>query len=78
MVDQNGNLLPFYTGAAALETEGDIAIIGPRVTVMRGGMGGTYIKTLGREGKARLTLRPDGADPVAVDFEIIKDQTEEL
>ena len=78
MVDQNGGTLPFWNGTVTLETEGDIDIIGPRVATLRGGTGGTYVKTLGKEGKASLILKPENAGPVTIAFEIIKDNTEEI
>ena len=39
-----------------LETEGPIGIIGPKRARIEGGMGGTYIKTLGKCGAAKLTI----------------------
>ncbi|MBQ9887538.1 MAG: glycoside hydrolase family 2 protein [Lachnospiraceae bacterium] len=56
--DQNDNVLPFYNGAVNIETEGDIEVIGPKTAILRGGMGGTYIRTKGVAGDAsvRLTL----------------------
>ena len=77
MVDQNGNTLPFWCGAVRLETEGGIEIIGPAVTVLRGGMGGAYIRTRGEAGRARLTLTPDNAESVTIDFDITDKRTEE-
>lgn len=54
--DEYGNLLPFYNEPVLLETEGPIALIGPKVISLQGGMGGTYIKTLGEEGKGILKI----------------------
>ena len=78
MVDQNGSTLPFWCGAVRLEAEGEIEIVGPAVTVLRGGMGGTYVKTRGKAGRAKLTLTPDGAESVTIEFEIKDVRTEDL
>lgn len=56
-VDQNGNVLPFFNEPVQLETEGDIALIGPKCISLKGGMGGTYVKSLGTPGEGRLIIR---------------------
>ena len=66
--DQNGNILPFYQGAVRLETEGPIRIMGPDTAQLRGGMGGTYVKTTGEEGKAVLRLTGEQSEPVEILF----------
>lgn len=56
-VDNNGNILPYYNDPLTLKTEGEIELIGPYTIALSGGMGGTYIKTVGREGRGLLTVR---------------------
>lgn len=56
MIDQNGNRMAYCNEAVKLSAEGEIKIVGPDVAVLRGGMGGTYIKTTGRKGEGILTL----------------------
>lgn len=56
MTDEHGNVLPFFNEPVMLRTEGAIEIIGPKVISMQGGMGGTYIKTVGTSGKGTLHL----------------------
>ena len=56
-LDQNGNLLNYFNDSLILETEGDAKIIGPKVISLSGGMGGTYIKTIQKEGKAKLIVK---------------------
>ena len=70
MRDQNGNVLPFYQEPVELETEGPIAVIGPKVTLLRGGMGGTYVKTVGKSGRAVLKIRAGQAEPVQIVFQV--------
>ena len=55
-VDRNGNVLPFFQEPVQLRTEGTIAQIGPECISLKGGMGGTYVKTLGQEGEGRLFI----------------------
>ena len=71
-VDQNGNVLPYFMESVRLEAEGPIAVVGPDRAQLRGGMGGTYVRSVGESGKASLTLTLDCAEPVRVDFDVIK------
>ncbi|MBR3308275.1 MAG: glycoside hydrolase family 2 protein [Lachnospiraceae bacterium] len=54
--DQNGNVQPFFNMPLTVETEGPISLIGPKRVHIAGGMGGTYVKTTGESGKAKLTI----------------------
>ena len=61
MRDQNGNVTAFYQNAVTLQAEGPIEIIGPEVVMLRGGLGGTYVRTTGETGEALLTIHsPQG------------------
>ena len=68
--DGSGNRLPFFNGTVELAPEGPIQIIGPRLLQLRGGCGGTYVKTTGQAGQATLTLRSDQAQPVQIQFDV--------
>jgi len=70
LVDQNGCVLPFAQEAVSLSAEGPIEIVGPRLAMLRGGLGGTYVKTVGRAGGAALTLSCEGAEPVRIEFTV--------
>ncbi|MBE7007647.1 MAG: glycoside hydrolase family 2 protein [Ruminococcaceae bacterium] len=70
LVDQNGNVLPFAQEPVTLTAEGPIEIIGPQTAMLRGGLGGTYVKTKGLTGSAALTLSIDGAELVTISFTI--------
>lgn len=60
MVDQNGNILPFYAESVKLKTEGAIELIGPKTIPLRGGMAGTYIKSKRRQGSTgKLIIKYD-------------------
>ena len=66
----SGNLLPFYQEPVQLSVTGDIALIGPSVISLKGGMGGTYVKSLGREGQGTLTVSAPGAPTLTVVFTV--------
>lgn len=55
-VDEFGNVLPYYQESIVLQVEGPIEIIGPSIVPLRGGMSGTYIKTTGAQGTAKLII----------------------
>ena len=72
-IDEYGNVLPYYQEALELSVEGSICLIGPNVVPLRGGMSGTYVKTLGVEGKARLIIKCHDIEKI-VDFNIRKEK----
>ena len=70
-VDDHGNVLPFYQEPVRLITEGDISIIGPDTIALQGGMGGTYVKSMGRSGRGTLLLQSQTAGEVRIPFQIM-------
>lgn len=68
--DENGNVLCFYQEPLRLQVEGEIALMGPKEISLKGGMGGTYIKTIGKEGKGKLIVSGTYLEEVVVDFTI--------
>ncbi|MGN0166417.1 MAG: hypothetical protein ACI4AB_00115, partial [Acetatifactor sp.] len=73
-VDQNGNVLPFFNEPAQLKAEGDIAIIGPACISLKGGLGGTYVKSLGRDGKGSLTVQSLQTKACVLSFTVSTDK----
>lgn len=69
-VDERDNLLSFYQEPVFFRTEGPIELIGPEVVSLHGGMGGTYIKTTGESGAARLFIKSSQTEEVVVEFEV--------
>lgn len=67
-VGETGDVLPFYQEALQLETEGEIALIGPGLITLKGGMGGTYIKSTGKEGKGILRIKGNDIETVEIQF----------
>ena len=55
-VDEYGNVLNYSNEPISISVEGPVEIVGPSVVPLRGGMGGTYIKTTGKEGPAAVIL----------------------
>lgn len=74
VTDDHGNVLPFYHEPLVLETEGPIELIGGNVISLKGGMGGTYVKTIGEEGKAILRLKSIQAKEVVMEFQVVKEE----
>ena len=54
--DEYGNVQPFFNTPLDIRTEGVIELIGPKRAQIAGGMGGTYVKTVGAAGKAKLIV----------------------
>lgn len=71
-VDENGNVLPFYNEPVQLHAEGAGMLIGPSVISLHGGMGGTYVKTVGTAGHIRLTVSSGQTEPICVEFQVNK------
>lgn len=70
MVDENGNQLYFFNDPVVIETEGPIEVIGPSVVSLQGGMGGTYIRTIGEAGKASVKIRSLQTEAAVIEFTI--------
>ena len=67
--DGNGNLLPYYFETADLSCEGPIEIIGPERVQLRGGCGGTYVRTTGQPGTAALCIE-HSSGMIRVEFSV--------
>lgn len=67
--DENGNVMPFFGDIVEMKVEGGISLIGPAQSVLRGGMGGTYVKTNGTSNTGVLTICCRGTVQ-SVNFEI--------
>ena len=70
LTDQNGNTLSCFNGSAQLTVEGPIALIGPRSAPIIGGMGGLYVRTIGKSGTATLTIEAEGVQEQIVRFTV--------
>ncbi len=70
-VDENGNLLSFMNDPVTFKTGGPIELIGPKIASLSGGMGGTYVKTVGRTGKAKLTVIAQSGETYTTEFIVL-------
>ena len=70
ILDEFGNPAPYAQLPLELKLEGDALLVGPRIVTAEGGMCGTYLRTVGKAGKAVLTVSTPGLEPVTVEFTI--------
>jgi len=70
MESEKNNLLSFNQDVIMLSTEGPIEVIGPKAVSLRGGMGGTYVRTTGKSGEAKLIIQAEGLAPIEIAFTI--------
>ncbi len=74
MESEKGNLLPFCQDIVTLTVEGPVELIGPKAVSLRGGMGGTYVKTTGESGSAKLVITAEGLEPIEIEFAVLSAQ----
>ena len=68
ILDENGNPAPYAQLPVRFVLEGDAELVGPQTVTAEGGMTGTYVRTLGRSGSARLTVLAEGLPAQTVEF----------
>ena len=71
ITDEYGNVMPFFNRQALLEVTGDIEILGPSLADINGGMGGVYVRSIGKSGKGtvKISLPDYGLESVS-EFEV--------
>ena len=72
VLDEYGNLAPYAQPAVIMYITGNATIVGPAAVTAEGGSMGTYVRTVGKEGAATLTLSAAGFEAVQVEFLIKK------
>lgn len=75
--DEHENVLSFFHEPVTFEVEGPVELIGPKTAALHGGMGGTYLKTTGASGEARLTICSGQTEPVGISFTVTGTSMEE-
>ena len=68
ILDEYGNVAPYAQIPVTFRLEGEAELVGPTAVCAEGGMTGTYIKTTGKPGTARLTIETAQTQPVTVVF----------
>ena len=71
IVDENGNPAPYAQLPVTFTLEGAAELVGPAVVTAEGGMTGTYIKSTGSLGGARLTVSTAQTEPVEMVFAVV-------
>ena len=74
MLSEYGHVLNFSHQPVLLETQGPIEIIGPKNISLHGGMFGTYVKTTGNAGLAKLTVRDSLGNEKVIEFKITQEK----
>ena len=73
ILDEHGNVAPYAQLPVQFVLEGDAELVGPGVVTAEGGMSGTYVKSIGRSGEARLTIHTEQTEDVTLIFKIQAD-----
>ena len=68
ILDEFGNLAPYAQLPVRLHLEGAAELVGPDVVTAEGGMTGTYIRTAGQSGTAKLTISTAQTEPITIPF----------
>ncbi len=68
--DEYGNVESYAQLPIQLKVEGAAELVGPAAVTAEGGMCGTYIRTTGETGTAKLTVSSYGLEPVTVEFDV--------
>ena len=70
VVDANGNTASYAQIPVRLALEGDAELVGPDILTAEGGMCGTYIRTTGHSGAAKLTVFSQQTESVTICFTV--------
>ena len=78
ILDEYGNPAPYAQLPVTFRLEGEAALVGPETVTAEGGMTGTYVKTTGKAGLAKLTVSTAQTEPVNVLFTIAQSGCEKF
>ena len=70
IVDEFGSVVPYAQLPVLLSVDGAAELVGPKVVTAEGGMCGTYVRTNGKIGTARLTMVTPQTEAVTVEFQV--------
>jgi len=70
VLDGSGNPAPYAQLPVRFSLSGDAELVGPDTVTAEGGMCGAYLRTVGRTGRARLTVSTGQTPTVTVDFTV--------
>lgn len=72
MKDQNGNIQTYYQEPVMIEVSKELTLIGPKLLSLKGGMAGTYVKTNGNSGTAKVRITTMDGQQAELDYVIKK------
>ena len=72
ILDENGSPAVYAQLPLTFAVTGAAALVGPAAATAEGGMGGTYLRTVGQTGTAALTVSAPQCAPVTVEFTVTK------
>lgn len=70
--DGNGNRLPFANNAISVTVEGPVSVIGPSAFSLIGGDRAFWVRTVGRSGKATVTIEAENLGKYTVEINVLK------
>lgn len=70
ILDQNGTVSPYTQLPVTFQLSGPVQLEGPATATAEGGMCGSYIRTVGQSGSAKLIVSVPGIEPVSVSFTV--------
>lgn len=73
IADEQGNTASYAQLPVRLSISGDAELVGPETVTAEGGMCGTYIRSTGKAGMARLVVSTPQTESAELEFEIIKE-----
>ena len=71
ILDEYGNIAPYAQIPVTFTLEGAAELVGPAVVCAEGGMTGTYIRTIGKAGAAKLTVSTAQTECAEVIFTVV-------
>ena len=71
ILDEFGNVAPYAQLPVKFTLEGSAELVGPEMACAEGGMTGTYIRTNGESGEAKLTVSTNQTESVEIVFTIV-------
>ena len=72
ILDENGSPAIYAQLPLTFAVTGAAALVGPAAATAEGGMGGTYLRTVGQTGTAALTVSATQCAPATVEFTVTK------
>ena len=70
VLDEYDNIAPYAQLPIKFTAEGDIEVVGPDTATAEGGMTGSFVRTVGKAGKGKLTVSAQGLEPVVIEYTV--------